>query len=126
MAVLIQLLLSGAAVKLRQSRTTAKQAKRNYADSRLNIADFLIKQDWRLFRNNNKNLSESHLVEYDEKELSPPTNEELTKLAENLIGYNNRIGKAEIPFFEEMLKFKIIKESKPVLGNYYLSCSTPF
>jgi hypothetical protein len=92
----------------------------------LDIADFLIKQDWRLFRKNPKNLSESQFVEHNENEQHPPKTEELLKLAENLIGVNNSKQKAEIPYFDELLKFKIIKESKPVLGNYYLSSSTPF
>ena len=92
----------------------------------LDIADFLIKQDWRLFRKNYKNSSESQFLDYNENEQHPPTNEELLNLAEKLIGFNNCKQKAEIPFFEEMMEYKIIKESKPVLGNYYLSYSTPF
>lgn len=103
-----------------------KYATDDEKDKGLDIADFLIKQDWRLFRKNNKNFSESHLVEYDEKELSPPTTEELLKLAEKLIGFNNSKQRTEIPYFEEMMEFRIIKESKPVLGYYYLSQSTPF
>jgi hypothetical protein len=92
----------------------------------LDIADFLINQDWRLFRKNSKNLSESQFVEYKENEQHPPRTEELLKFAEKLIGFNNSKQKAEIPYFEEMMEFRIIKESKPVLGNYYLSQSTPF
>jgi len=92
----------------------------------LDIADFLIQQDWRLFRKNSKNLSESQFIEYKENELHPPTNEELLKLAEKLIGFNNNKQKSEIPYFEEMMEFRIIKESKPVRGYYYLSQSLPF
>lgn len=92
----------------------------------LDIADFLIKQDWRLYRKNYKNLSESQFVEFDEIEQNPPTKDQLIKLAENIIGFNNSKQKAEIPFFEVMLLFKIIKESKPLLGMYYMSNSTPF
>jgi hypothetical protein len=103
-----------------------KNASDEDRDKGFDIADFLIKQDWRLFRKNFKNLSESQFVDNNENEQHPPTTEELLKLAENIIGFNNSKQKAEIPYFDEMLKFKIIKESKPVLGNYYLSCSTPF
>ena len=103
-----------------------KYASDEERNNGLDIADFLIKQDWRLFRKNFKNLSESQFVEYNENEKHPPTTEELLKLAESIIGINNSKQKAEIPFFEEMMEYKIIKESKPVLGNYYLSCSTPF
>jgi hypothetical protein len=92
----------------------------------LDIADFLIKQDWRLFRKNPKNLSESQFVEHNENEQHPPKTEELLKLAEKSIGFNNSKKKSEIPYFDEMLKFKIIKESKPVLDHYYISHSTPF
>ena len=59
-------------------------------------------------------------------DMYPPTNEELLKLAEKSIGFNNSKQKAEIPYFEEMIEFRIIKESKPVLGYYYLIQSTPF
>jgi glutaredoxin len=91
----------------------------------LDIADFLIKQDWRLFRKNYNNLSKTQFVEDSERELST-TFEELLKIAENLIGFNNSKEKSEIPHFEEMIDFKIIKESKPVFGKYYLSNSSPF
>jgi hypothetical protein len=103
-----------------------KYASDDEKDKGLDIADFLIQQDWRLFRKNSKNLSESQFIEYKENELHQPTNEELLKLAENLIGFNNSKQKAEIPYFEEMMEFRIIKESKPVLGYYYLMQSTPF
>jgi hypothetical protein len=103
-----------------------KYASDEERNNGLDIADFLIKQDWRLFRKNSKNLSESQFVEYQENELHPPTNEELLKLAEKSIGFNNSLQKAEIPYFKEMMEFRIIKESKPVLGYYYLIQSTPF
>jgi hypothetical protein len=102
-----------------------KYASNEERDSGLDIADFLIKQDWRLFRKNYNNLSKTQFVEDSEKELST-TFEELLKIAENLIGFNNSKEKSEIPHFEKMLEFKIIKESKPVLGFYYLRNSTPF
>jgi hypothetical protein len=92
----------------------------------LDIADFLIKQDWKLFRKNSKNLSKSQFLVNNENEKYPLTNDELLKLAEKYIGNNNSIQKSEIPYFEEMMEFKIIKESKPILGYYYLSQSTPF
>lgn len=103
-----------------------KYATDDEKDNGLDIADFLIKQDWRLFRKNSKNLSESQVVEYNANEQHPPTTEELLKLAENLIGLNNTKQKSEIPYFDEMIGLRIIKESKPVFGNYYLSISTPF
>ena len=103
-----------------------KYASDEERNNGLDIADFLIKQDWQLFRKNSKNLSESQFVEYNENEQHPPKTEELLKLAENIIGFNNSKQKTEIPYFEEMMEFRIIKESKPILGNYYLSSSTPF
>jgi hypothetical protein len=103
-----------------------KNASDDERDNGLDIADFLIKQDWKLFRENYQNHFESQLVEYDEKELLLTNFEELLKLAENLIGFNNSKEKAEIPYFEKMIEFKIIKETKPVLGYYYLTNSTPF
>lgn len=103
-----------------------KYASDEERNNGLDIADFLIKQDWRLFRKNSKNLSESQFVEYNENEQHRPTNEELLKLAQKLIGFNNSKQRTEIPYFEEMMEFRIIKESKPVLGYYYLSQSTPF
>jgi hypothetical protein len=103
-----------------------KYASDEERDNGLDIADFLIKQDWRLFRKNSKNLSESQVVEYHENEQHPPTNDELLKLAQKLIGFNNSKQRTEIPYFEEMMEFRIIKESKPVLGYYYLSKSSPF
>lgn len=103
-----------------------KYASDDERNNGLDIADFLIKQDWRLFRTNCKNLSESQFVEYNDNVQPQLTIEELLKLAEKLIGFNNRKQKAEIPYFDEMLKFKIIKESKPVLDHYYLGHSTPF
>lgn len=103
-----------------------KYASDEERNNGLDIADFLIKQDWRLFRKNSKNLSESKSVEHNENEQHPPKTEELLKLAEKLIGFNNSKQRTEIPYFEEMMEFRIIKESKPVLGYYYLSQSTPF
>jgi hypothetical protein len=103
-----------------------KYATDDEKDKGLDIADFLIKQDWLLFRKNSKNLSESQFIEHNENEQHPPTTEELLNLAENIIGFNNSKQKTEIPYFEEMMEFRIIKESKPVLGYYYLSQSTPF
>ena len=103
-----------------------KYASDDERNNGLDIADFLIKQDWRLFRKNSKKLSEFQFDEYYEKEQHTPTKEELLKLAEKLIGLNNSKQKSEIPHFEQMLKFKIIKESKPVLDHYYLSHSNPF
>jgi hypothetical protein len=103
-----------------------KYATDDEKDNGLDIADFLIKQDWRLFRKNSKNLSESQFVEYNENEQHPPTTEELLKLAEKLIGYNNSKQKAEIPFFEEMIELRIIKELKHISGYYYLCHSSPF
>jgi glutaredoxin len=91
----------------------------------LDIADFLIKQDWRLFRRNYSNLSKTQFVEDSEKELST-TFEELLKMAKEIIGFNNSKEKTDIPHFEKMLEYKIIKESKPILGQYYLADSTPF
>ena len=70
--------------------------------------------------------SKIQTIEHKEMLSHPPTNDELLKLAEKLIGFNNSKQKAEIPYFEEMMALKIIKESKPVLGYYYLSSSTPF
>ena len=102
-----------------------KHASNDERNKGLDIADFLIKQDWRLFRKNHNNLSKTQFVEDSEKELST-TFEELLKIAENLIGFNNSKEKSEIPYFEKMLEYKIIKESKPVLGQYYLADSTPF
>jgi hypothetical protein len=103
-----------------------KYASDDERNNGLDIADFLIKQDWRLFRKNSKKLSEFQFDEYYEKEQHTPTKEELLKLAEKLIGLNNSKQKSEIPHFDQMLKFKIIKESKPVLDHYYLSHSNPF
>ncbi len=103
-----------------------KYASNEERGNGLDIADFLIKQDWRLFRKNSKNLSESQVVQYNENEQHPPTNDELLKLAQNIIGFNNSKQRTEIPYFEEMIEFRIIKESKPVFGHYYLSHSTPF
>jgi hypothetical protein len=98
-----------------------KYASDEERNNGLDIADFLIKQDWRLFRKNSKNLSE-----YKDNEQHPTTTEDLLILAQKYIGFNNSKQKAEIPFFEEMIKHKIIKESKPISGQYYLSNSTPF
>jgi hypothetical protein len=70
--------------------------------------------------------AEIQTIEHKEIISHPPTTEELLKLAKKLIGFNNSKQKAEIPFFEEMMEFRILKESKPVLGYYYLSQSTPF
>jgi hypothetical protein len=71
-------------------------------------------------------FSEIQTIEHKEMLSNPPTNEELLKLAEKSIGFNNSKQKADIPYFQEMMEFRIIKESKPVLGYYYLSQSTPF
>ncbi len=92
----------------------------------LDIADYLIKQDWRLFRTIDIIPFENKIHKNIGNEENTRTNEELLKLAEKLIGFNNSRQKAEIPYFEEMMALKIIKESKPVFGYYYLSSSTPF
>jgi hypothetical protein len=70
--------------------------------------------------------TEIQTIEHKETLSKPQTIEELTNLAEKLIGFNNSKQKTEIPYFDELLKLKIIKETKPILGNYYLSNSTPF
>jgi hypothetical protein len=103
-----------------------KNASDDEREKGLDLADFLIKQDWKLFRENYQSLSQTQFLEYKEIKQHPPSTEELLKLAENLIGFNNSKEKAEIPYFEKMIEFKIIKETKPVLGYYYLTNSTPF
>ncbi|MEY5042266.1 MAG: hypothetical protein RLZZ414_1830 [Bacteroidota bacterium] len=112
------------------------------------LADYLIKRDWRLFRKQNiqeKKTQPEHqkvtkvtkvthqeniffipekdkpIVEVMEK---PPS--DLLKFAINLIGYNNHLEKNQIPFFEELKTKGIILQAKPHQNLYYLSNSIPF
>lgn len=52
------------------------------------------------------------------------TKEELISLAVKVIGPFNNLPKDKIPFFEELLQFRIIEEG--LNNNFYLSNSTPF
>ena len=95
----------------------------------INIMHTILSKHFVFFKlSKHESILPAEIKTIENKEIlsNPPTTEELLKLAEKLIGFNNSKQRTEIPYFEEMMEFRIIKESKPILGNYYLSSSTPF
>jgi hypothetical protein len=93
------------------------------------VSDILKKyfHYFRLSKFNTEIISEIEPIQNSNKiSQTNISKEELKNLAKNLIGIYNSKEKSEIPYFEKMIEYKIIKESKPVFGKYYLSDSTPF
>lgn len=99
----------------------------------LDLADYLIKYDWRSFR---QDLPQNQISEKGEKSVAEKKHiffqEDLHAKAKKMIGEQNCLSKLQIlkdvedAAFESMLKDNIITSAIPLSDFYYLSYSTPF
>jgi hypothetical protein len=86
----------------------------------LDVADYLIKLDWKKFRNDSQCKNSTLSKTENEKSI-----EELRVIAEKIIGKNNSLRFNEIPNAYQMIEKQIIKLCK-INNAYYLTDSTPF
>ncbi|MCF8372104.1 MAG: DUF6371 domain-containing protein [Bacteroidales bacterium] len=99
----------------------------------LDLADYLIKYDWRSFQ---QDLPQIQICEKSEKSVAEKKHfffqEDLQAKAKKVIGEQNCLSKLQIlkhledAAFESMLKDNIITSAIPLSDFYYLSYSTPF
>lgn len=97
-----------------------KYASDEEKNNGLDIADFLIQQDWRKFRNELINEKSTFSETKTEKSIN-----ELKEIAEKIIGKNNSLRLNEIPNAYQMIEKQTIKLCK-INNAYYLHDSTPF
>lgn len=99
------------------ARISVSSLLENYASDEerkkgLDIADYLI----------NLGSRKPEPIEYK----TSYSESELKQLAFETIGINNHLHREQIPIFEQMMQFRIIKAAAPLTDNYYLAESYPF
>ena len=119
-------------VSLKVSDFIETRANKEEIEQGYDLADYLVKYDWKLFRNNTPEQTQNEKGEKSEVTKEPSTNNELTKIAYEIIGEQNHLSQEQLlkhlteDIFQLMVRDEIITYALPLEGHYFIKGSSPF